>query len=468
MPAQRSRAADPAVSRKVWMLIKLVQPRMTMRPMDTLLKPRMAPSLGLLTLAALTPAGHETVLADENVRALDLSDAPGLVGITANVDSADRAYAISDAYRRRGIPVVGGGIHVSAVPDEAAAHFDAICVGNAERLWSDIVRDAAAGTLRPRYQSTDQVEGAEIPAPRRDLVRQGDYLFTNTVSTSRGCPFRCEFCYTSCGYVPDRIANRPVADVLAEIDSLRTRHVMFIDDNFIGNPTWTREFLEALDTRHRRLTWNAAVSVNLVNQLPLLDLMAKTGCHSLFVGFETINQSALRDVSKRQNRVDAYGRLIEEIHGRGIMVNASLVFGLDGDDASMFRATMEWLVAHRVETMTGHILTPYPGTVLHRRLEAEGRIVDTDKVHYNTAHVVYQPLRMNADELRAGYLWMYREFYSSRNIWRRMPRSRRQRAPYLLFNIGYRRFGWATALLARFGLLTWVGRLARRLAYHVE
>jgi radical SAM superfamily enzyme YgiQ (UPF0313 family) len=149
-------------------------------------------------------------------------------------------------------------------------------------------------------------------------------------------------------------------------------------------------------------------------------------------------------------------------------VNASLVFGLDGDDGSMFRSTMDWLVENRVETMTGHILTPYPGTVLHRRLLAEGRIFDTDYAHYNTAHVVYRPLNLTPEELRAGYLWMYREFYSFRNIWRRMPRSRRQRAPYLLFNIGYRRFGWMTALLARFGLLTWVGRLARRLAYHVE
>lgn len=450
------------------MLIKLIQPRMTMRPMDTILKPRLAPSLGLLTLAALTPAGHDTVIADENVRRLDLTDAPDLVGITVNVDTATRAYQIADGYRRRGIPVVGGGIHVSSVPAEAGQHFDAICVGNAERVWGDIVGDAAAGTLRPTYQSAAQLDGAEIPLPRRDLVHPGDYLFTNTVSTSRGCPFRCEFCYTSCGYLPEGMAHRPVADVLAEIEALHTRHIMFIDDNFIGDPAWTREFLDALGSRPRRLKWNAAVSVNLVNHLPLLDLMAATGCNSLFVGFETINEAALRDVSKRQNRVSSYSRLIGEIHRRGIMVNASLVFGLDGDDASMFRTTMDWLVENRVETMTGHILTPYPGTVLHRRLLAEGRIVDTDYTHYNTAHVVFQPLRLTPAELRAGYLWMYREFYSFRNIWRRLPRSRRQRVPYLLFSIGYRKFGWMTALLARVGLLTWVGRLARRLAYHVE
>lgn len=450
------------------MLIKLIQPRMTMRPMDTLLKPRLAPSLGLLTLAALTPAQHQVVIADENVRELVLTDVPDLVGITANVDSAPRAYDIADAYRRRGIPVVGGGIHVSSVPEDAARHFDAICVGNAETVWADILRDAAAGTLRPEYESATLLSGAEIPMPRRELVRPGDYLFTNTISTSRGCPFRCEFCYNSCAYVRHKIVNRPVADVLAEIATLPTRHVMFIDDNFIGKPTWTWEFLRALQKEGRPLKWNAAVSVNLVNHLALLDLMAATGCNSLFVGFETINQQALREVAKGQNRVTEYSRLIGEIHRRGIMVNASLVFGMDGDDASMFGSTMDWLVENRVETMTGHILTPYPGTLLHARLEAESRIVDRDPTHYNTSHVVFQPLLLTPEALRSGYLWMYREFYSIRNIWRRMPRSRRQRAPFLLFNLAYRKYGWMPALLARFGLLTWVGRMARRLAYHVE
>ena len=210
------------------------------------------------------------------------------------------------------------------------------------------------------------------------------------------------------------------------------------------------------------------MSVNLVNHLPLLDLMAATGCNSLFVGFESINEQALAEVGKRQNKVAEYNRLIAEIHRRGIMVNASLVFGLDHDDASMFKATMKWLVANKVETMTGHILTPYPGTVLYDRLEAEGRIIDHDYSHYNTANVVYKPLLLSPEELRAGYLWMYKEFYSFKNIFRRMPESRRQVVPYLLFNFAYRKFGRVTAVLARFGLLTWVGRVARRLAYHVE
>jgi radical SAM superfamily enzyme YgiQ (UPF0313 family) len=453
---------------EVEMLVKLIQPRMTMRPMDTVMKPRMAPSLGLLTLASLTPQRHHVQIADENVAALNLADAPDLVGITANVDNALRAYEIAAAYRARGVPVVGGGIHVSAVPEEAERHFDAICIGNAERVWPHMVSDAEAGSLAPRYRDTAPLSGTDIPVPRRDLVRPGAYLYTNTISTSRGCPFKCEFCYNSCAYVDYKIINRPVFEVIHEIESLPTRHVMFIDDNLIGNPSWTWEFLQALRDRNLGLKWNAAVSVNLIDHLPLLDLMAETGCNSLFIGFESINTVALREVGKRQNRVEKYNRLIAEIHRRGIMVNASLVFGLDHDDQGMFAATMNWLVANKVETMTGHILTPYPGTVLYDRLEEEGRIVSKDYSLYNTANVVFSPMLLTSQQLRAGYLWMYKEFYSFKNIIRRIPEQKRQVAPYLLFNLAYRKFGRVTAALARFGLLTWVGRVARRLAYHVD
>jgi radical SAM superfamily enzyme YgiQ (UPF0313 family) len=450
------------------MLVKLIQPRMTMRPMDSIIKPRMAPSLGLLTLASLTPSEHQILIQDENVRRLTLDDSPNLVGITANVDNALRAYEIAAGYRRRGIPVIGGGIHVSAVPEEAQQHFDAICIGNAENVWAGIVADTESGALKPVYQSVAPIQGQDIPILKRNVVAAGDYLYSNTISASRGCPFKCDFCYNSCEYVNYHIINRPVDEVLREIRGLGTRHVLFIDDNLIGNPAWTWEFLTAIRDQHMALRWNAAVSVNLVNHLPLLDLMAETGCNSLFVGFETINKKALAEVGKRQNQVAMYNQLIEEIHRRGIMVNASMVFGLDHDDASMFKTTLKWLVDNKVETMTAHILTPYPGTVLYERMDSENRIIDKDYSHYNTSNVVYTPMLLTAEQLREGYSWMYKQFYSFKNIYRRMPRARQQIVPYLLFNFAYRRFGKVTALMAKIGLLGWVGQVARRLSYHVD
>ncbi|MBU1877605.1 MAG: radical SAM protein, partial [Chloroflexi bacterium] len=324
------------------MRIKLIVPRMSLRPMDSEYKRVLSPSLALLTVAALTPAGHEVSIADENAGALNLCDTPDLVGITVNVDTSTRAYAIAAQYRERGIPVVMGGIHVSANHDEALAHADAVCIGEAENLWGQIVRDAAAGCLQQRYLGDEPADLAGTPQPRWDLIDPSRYLYTNVVCASRGCPFACEFCYNSCDYVHHRYRTRPIAHVIDEIRRLGTRQVMFIDDNFIGNVAWTLSFLQAI--RPLDLKWHAAVSANVGLHPDLLDEMQATGCQSLFIGFESINQASIEGASKRQNHVDEYEELIRAIHARGIMVNASLVFGFDHDTPNVFQDTLAWLV----------------------------------------------------------------------------------------------------------------------------
>ena len=436
--------------------------------MDTILKSRMAPSLGLLTVAALTPREHDVVLADENVRTLDLNDLPDLVAITVNVDTALRAYAIADRYRSRGITVVGGGIHLSAVPEEGVDHFDAVCVGPAEGVWKTMLEDATTGSLLPVYRNSERLDGASIPLPRRELIPSGDYLYTNIVSAGRGCPFKCSFCYNSCAYVDYSIINRPVADVIRELRALGTRHVMFIDDNFIGDPRWTVEFLEELRRQQLGIKWSAAVSTNVGNRPDILDIMAETGCQSLFIGFESISGEANKAIGKSHNRVGTYGPLVAALHRRNIMVNASLVFGLDGDGPEVFERTLAWLVANKVDTMTAHVLTPYPGTKLHERLEAEGRILDRDYAHYSTARAVFSPIGMTTAELEDGYLWMYEAFYSWKSVLRRMPTSGRRIVPYFLFNLLYRKYGRFTARIASYGLLGAVGRWARWLSYGVR
>jgi radical SAM superfamily enzyme YgiQ (UPF0313 family) len=212
------------------------------------------------------------------------------------------------------------------------------------------------------------------------------------------------------------------------------------------------------------LLWSAAVTTAILDEPELLDMMAASGCQSLFIGFESINAASLAGVNKA-NRVERYEQLVEAIHSRGIMLNASMVFGLDGDDTSVFQRTLDWLVSMRVETLTSHILTPYPGTELYRRMEADGRITDRNLCHYNTAHVVFRPKNMTADELYSGYLWIYRHFYSMRNIIRRYPKEKAQRKSFLLFNLMYRKYGHLTSALARFVPMQTLGRLATGLAY---
>jgi radical SAM superfamily enzyme YgiQ (UPF0313 family) len=448
------------------MKIKLISPQMTLRPMDSEFKRRMSPALSLLVLAALTPSEYTVTIEDENVRKLDLNDSPDLVGITVNVDTSKRAYDIASYYRKRNIPVVLGGIHPSANPQEAKQYCDAVCIGEAETLWSKILLDTQSRCLQSHYHNTEPTDLSLTPLPRWDVLNTADYLYTNILTTSRGCPFRCEFCYNSSDYVQHEFRNRPITRVIEEIESFKTRQVMFIDDNFIGNIKWTRQFIEAI--RPMKLIWHAAVSTNIIQHPDLLDAMAETGCRSLFIGFESINHHSVRSVNKIQNHCDQYDQIIRMLHDRGIMVNASMVFGLDSDTPQTFPDTLDWLVCNKVETVTAHILTPYPGTKLFRRFQAEGRIFDTDWSHYNTAHVVYQPKHMTPEELYNGYRWLYNKFYSIPNIYRRMPRSTRLKIPYLLFNLGYRKFGKITSLVAHVGLLNRMGRIARKLCYGIE
>ncbi len=434
--------------------------------MDSEYKRVLSPSIGLLVVAALTLPEHTVRLEDENVHRLNLADSPDLVGITVNVDTSSRAYEIADIYRRRGIAVVLGGIHPSACPDQALLHADAVCIGEAERVWPQILTDVQHGMLQRTYYDSCPTDLAITPMPRWDLLDHSHYLYTNIVCASRGCPFACEFCYNSCSYVHNKYRNRPVAHVVDEIRRLGTRQVLFIDDNFAGDMQWTREFCRAV--MPLGLTWHCAVSTNIARHPALLDVMSEAGCRSLFIGFESINGKSNEQVAKRQNDVAGYDSLIQQLHQRGIMVNASMVFGFDQDRPSIFKDTLDWLVANKVETMTGHILTPYPGTVLHRKLMAENRIIDLDHSHYNTAHVVYKPKQMSPLELQEGYLWIYEKFYSLPSIYARMPRSHQRRAAFLLFNLGYRKYGKVTSLVHRLGLMNAVGRLARRLAYGID
>ena len=448
------------------LVVKLIQPRATRRPMDTGLKLRMAPHLGLLTIAGIVEAqGHSVLLVNENVA----EDAPtagvDLVGISTTLDVLGRAHELALAYQALGVPVAVGGIGVTADPDYAQALFGTICIGPAEGHWPELLGDAAQGRLKRRYSTPPDYSGEALLPPSFKSADMAGYLYSNVIATSRGCPFRCDFCYNSatrgtCGYV-----HRTVESVLAEIRSKRTRHIMFIDDNFIGNPAFTRELLAAIAPL--RLKWNAAVSANILEMPDLLDQMRETGCKSLFIGIESLNGAALKDVHKGQNRAERYEELVEALHSRGIMVNASFVFGLDEDDAGVFDRTIDWIVKHRIESATSHILTPYPGTELYRRMEADGRIFDHDFSHYDTAHVVFTPRHMTPQELYDGYLRVYREVFSLKNIWKRMPLTRRQVLPYLLFNLFYRKYGHFTECLGNLVGFHRLGRLARWLSYHI-
>ena len=448
------------------MKIKLIQPAMLPRPMDTKLKTRMSPSLALLTIANLTPKEHEVIIENENVEKIDFNEPVDLVAITVTVDGMNRAVEISKEFQNRGVTVIAGGIHITADPEGTVNSFDAICVGMAERVWTKILKDKENNSLMKIYYDMENIAGKEIVSPDYNIIDKSKYLYTNIISTSRGCPFQCDFCYNSCKNVLKTYINRPVDDVIKDINALKTKHIMFIDDNFIGNPKLTKELLKEI--KPRKLKWNAAVTSNIVDMPELLDEMKEAGCQSLFIGFESINSKSLESVHKVQNSVNRYEKLVDEVHKRGIMINASFVFGLDEDDGSIFKSTLDWIVKNKIETVTSHILTPYPGTKLYSSITAENRIVDFNLSNYNTAHVVYKPKNMTAEELYNGYLWIYKEVYTFKNIMKRLPKSKKQWIPFLTFNFFYRKFGKLTELFCNIVSFKNIGRFYRWLAYRIK
>jgi len=439
---------------------------MSLRPMDSVFKRVLSPPLSLVTIATLTPIKHKVYIEDENTGKVNLSDNPDLVGITVNVDTSERAIEIAQQYRNRGIKVVFGGIHASANPDIMLQYCDSVLVGEAEEVWGDLLKDVEAGQLQSIYKNVNTTDLRNIPLPNWSFVNCKNYLYHNIQITSRGCPFKCNFCYNSSDYVANPFRNRPIEDVLKEIDTLGTKQILIIDDNFIGDIEWTRQFVQVI--MHKGLTWHAAVSANIVHHKDLIVQFAESGCKSLFIGFESINEKSIISANKKQNQVKEYENLIAFLHENGIMVNASMVFGFDHDEVSVFEDTLNWLVKNKVETMTAHILTPYPGTGLYKQLLQEGRIIDFNTKRYNTSNVVFQPKNMTKEELTSGYLWIYKEFYSLKNILKRKPINKSLQTPYFLFNFGYRKYGRITSILGKLGFMSRMGQIARKISYGIE
>jgi len=399
------------------MKVKMILPALTeaKSPFWRPIKYSLFPPLGLASLAGYLSPDDEVVLQDEHVEVLDLDDEPDLVVIQAYITSAYRAYEVADHYRRKGAYVCLGGLHVTSLPEEAALHADSIFIGPGEDTWPVFLEDLHAWFPKKVYRSHNRTL-LESPKPRRDLIKRHLYLVPNSLVVSRGCPHHCDFCYKDAFFQGGRsFYTQAVDQALAEIDRLPGRHLYFLDDHLFGDPRFASALFDGMLGMGR--LWQAAGTVRSVLQPGLLEKAAACGLRSLFVGFETLSADNLREQHKYQNlnrkdNLPAHEAAIRRLHDMGVMVNASFVFGMDGDDPGVFERTVEWAVRQGVETATFHILTPYPGTALHARMQAEGRITSQDWNLYDTRHAVFQPGRMSADTLEAGYWGAYRAFYS--------------------------------------------------------
>lgn len=401
------------------MKVKMILPALTeaASPFFRPIKYSLFPPLGLATLAGYLAPDDEVTLQDEHVEKLDLDDAPDLVVIQVYITSAYRAYELAGHYRRRGAYVCLGGLHVTSLPEEAAAHADTIFLGPGEDTWPAFLSDFRARQPGKVYRST-QRSLAELPRIRRDLIKRRLYLVPNSIVVSRGCPYSCDFCYKDAFFEGGRSFYTQTVDAaLSEIERLPGRHLYFLDDNLFGDTRFATALFAGMRGMGR--LWQAAATVNAVLRPGLLEAAAEAGLRSLFVGFETLSSANLQAQHKLQNLGRDYTAAIQRLHDHGVMINGSFVFGMDDDDAGVFDRTVAWAVEQGIETATFHILTPYPGTALHQRIEGEGRITGRNWDLYDTRHVVFQPARMSPVQLETGYWRAYREFYS----WRAIARS---------------------------------------------
>ena len=400
------------------MKVKMILPALTeaKSPFWRPIKYSLFPPLGLATLAGYFNDDDEVTLQDEHVEALDLDDEPDLVVIQVYITSAYRAYALADHYRRKGAYIALGGLHVTSLPAEAARHADTIFLGPGEDIWPKFLADFRAGRPEKLYESKIRTL-LGMPKVRRDLIKRHLYLVPNSIVVSRGCPHTCDFCYKEAFFAGGRtFYTQTVDDALAEIERLPSRHLYFLDDHLFGNPRFAAALFDGMKGMGR--LWQAAGTVKSVLEPKLLEQAVAGGLRSLFVGFETLNQTNLREHDKYQNLNRDYTAAIRRLHEQGVMINGSFVFGMDEDDETVFARTVEWAIEQGIQTSTYHILTPYPGTGLYQRMKLQGRMTSDNWDLFDTRHVVYKPAKMSAEILEAGYWQAYQDFYRWSSIYK--------------------------------------------------
>ncbi|MCP4246157.1 MAG: B12-binding domain-containing radical SAM protein [bacterium] len=398
------------------------------------------PQLGLQVLAQLVPDGHEVEIIDE-IFGYDATEeyiAAGrydLVGLTSYTSGAARSYEIAAQCRRRGIPIVMGGPHASAMPDEAQEHVDAVAIGECDEIWPDMVRHAVAGKLNRRYQGRLSELDSPLGRGRQDLRPINGTYDVASIQTSRGCPVGCEYCsVTEFNGAP--IRRRNIDDIVDEWNATAKRFIFVVDDNFFGvgpkHAAWAKELLRAIIRRGKKRLWFSQTTVNMGDDAEGLRLAYQAGCRGMLIGFETLNADSLRDYHKGINRqnLDRYRDLIRGFHRAGISVFGAFIIGADQDTPETVSTTALESVRLGIDTIQITNLTPLPGTKMYDRFLAEGRILATnypaDWERYTFVETVYQPRNMSAAQLdeaifelrhvAAKVPWVWRR--TLRTLWR--------------------------------------------------
>lgn len=390
------------------------------------------PALTLPMLAAVTPPHVRLRLVSESVEEVPYEEPWDLVGITGMGTGIVRAWQIADEFRQRGRPVVIGGIAASlGDPEWTLAHADSLVQGEAEEIWPRVLDDAAAGRLQRIYRMEQPPPIDRLPLPRYDALDASRLGRWRPVQATRGCPFTCSYCSIT-AFFRQRYRKRPVEQVIRDVREAKrwgTRYIAFVDDNIGVDFDYCAHLWEALIPE--RILWMSQCSLQIADRPDMLALARRSGCRLLSFGIESTNAASLEGVNKAWNRPERYREAIRTIRRHGIDVSTEMIVGLDGDDASVFERTFQFIMQNRISVPRVHILTPIPGTPLYDELRREGRLLSDDFSRYTGAQIVFRPRQLAPDQLQAEYWALYERLFTWRAIVHRVWRNRAVLGPYM-------------------------------------
>lgn len=400
------------------------------------------PSLTFPLLAALTPPDIDVSIVNEICEDINFEEKVDLVGITSYTINIHRAYQIADEFRKRNVPVVMGGIHVSMEPEEAKKHADTIIIGEAEETWPQFINDFRNGERKKVYKAEKRPPIANLPIPRFSLINKSHYVDYQLIpiQTARGCPHSCDFCSVT-RFSGRRYRPRPISDVINEIKSLGAKYCFFIDDNIFASPSRARELLRALIPL--RILWIGQATISAAEDRELIELAQKSGCIELAVGLESLSRKNLESVGKTINIVEHYEKNLKTYRKAGIRVAASMIFGFDDDESGVFKETYHFLMKNRLPYTIWSALCPYPETPVYKRLKDQGRLKDA-KWWLNRNRRIYglefTGIRMKEEVFSKNLYRYYRRFYSIRSIiTRALFPPQRKWLPTIYLNLAYRK-----------------------------